>query len=202
MKITYFKSDYIGLSELFGLPAVGKTTFLENNEQYLNVNSMNNKHSARRQILKLFSFIYVMYHDPAFLKSALCFIIQSRLSFSDSLRFFLNFLRVKRESLRCSGGKFMSDQGFFQAVWSVAVFSSLENEKMVRILLDFMQKNKNVFPNQVVILEDDFEVILTREMTRYGQLGRYYDSWYRQDRAQYFQSFILDVIRNYYKLVK
>lgn len=202
MKTTHFNSNYNGLSELFGLPAVGKTTFLDTNKQYCNINATNNKQPIRRHALKLFSFFYVLCFDFAFFKGAGHFVIQSKLSFGDRLRLFLNLLRVKREGVKYLNQNMISDQGFLQAVWSVAVFSSLEKGRMANVLLDFMKNNQNTFPRQVVALEEDFSVILEHELSRYGKLGTYYANKSRQERAKYFQSIIMDIVRKYYTLSK
>lgn len=201
MKITHFSSNYNGLSELFGLPAVGKTTFLETTKQYFNINDKNNKHPIKRHIFKILSFFYVLFFEFIFFKDAARFVVQSKLSFGDCLRLFLNLLRVKRESLKYSGQNMMSDQGFLQAVWSVSVFSSLDKDEMANVLLDFMKNNQNTFPRQVVALEENFNVILEHELKRYGKLGNYYANQSRQERAEYFQSIIIDTVRKYYTLV-
>lgn len=202
MKITHFSSNYNGLSELFGLPAVGKTTFLETTKQYFNINDSNNKKAIKRHILKILSFFYVLCFEFVFFKDAARFVAQSKLILRDRLRLFLNLLRVKRESLKYSGQNMMSDQGFLQAVWSVSVFSSLEKDEMANVLLDFMKNNQNTFPKQVVVLEEGFSVILEHELKRYGKLGNYYANKSRQERAKYFQSVITDIVRKYYTLGK
>lgn len=200
MKTTHFKSNYEGLSELFGLPAVGKTTFLKINKQYININNTNNRQPMKRYSLKLISFLYIIIFDFTFFKSTVRFIGQSKLSFGDSLRLFLNMLRVKRESLKYKDRNMMSDQGFFQAVWSVSVFSFLEREKMTHVLMEFFYENQKAFPKKVIVLEDNFDDILDREINRYGKLGSYYSDQIIKERAQYFQELIVKFIQKNYIL--
>lgn len=205
LKTINFSSNYVGLQELFGLPAVGKTTFLKSNKNFININENKNKNPISRNIFKVKSFFYIIVFDFIFFKKSINFIYQSKLAYGSNLRMFLNLLRIRMECLKYKDIKstnkdFISDQGFFQAVWSISVFSHLKYDRMNELLKHFVYTNKELLPKKVIILEDDLRIILDHELKRYGSLGSYYSTNEKIKRAQYYQKFILKLIRSYYIL--
>lgn len=183
---------------MFGLPAVGKTTYLREHNEYINVNNDKNKHFVGRQVYKVSSFFYVLMFYFSFFFNSLCLIKNSNLSMKDGVRLFLNLMRVKRESSSNKNPKGTSDQGIFQALWSIAVFSRADKSKMRTLLIKFIEQDKNGLPNKVIFLHNDTSVNLKNELKRYGHYGRYYENKKNIDLAEYYENVIFDILQKWY----
>lgn len=198
MKIINFESSYVGLNEMFGLPAVGKTTYLSEHNEYTNINNSKNKYLVSRQLYKVSSFFYVLIFHFSFFFNSLCLIKNSKLSLRDSVRLFLNLTRVRQESSRNKNPKSTSDQGVFQALWSIAVFSNVDESRMRILLFKFIKQNKSSLPNKVIYLHNDISENLNHELKRYNHYGRYYENKKNVGLAEYYENVILEILQKWY----
>lgn len=193
-----FRGPYVGLNEMFGLPAVGKTTYLSEHDEYINKNKNKNKNLVVRQLYKINSFFFVLTFHSSFFKDSAYLINNSKLSIKDSIRLFLNLTRVKQESSSNKNSKSISDQGIFQALWSIAVFSGVDKNNMKILLSKFIEQNKSSLPNKVIFLHNDIFENLKHELKRYDHYGRYYKNEKNISLAEYYENVIFDILQKWY----
>lgn len=197
MEIFKFKSQYTGLPELFGLPAVGKTTFIANQPQLININERSNHNFFIRYSLKIVSVFRIAILNPKYFIRSIIFLKSFDMNLKDKLRLLVNLLRVVNEGhININNG--ISDQGFFQSLWSIGVYSHNSIPDVEQKITVFLKQNPNFLPKEITIISDTMENNLSRETQRYGYLKTYYENNQMINRSISVEKIIIDIVSTLY----
>lgn len=165
------------LTELYGLPAVGKTTTLNKHPEWNNVNDYLSQKFIVRQIIKLklvcISFLTEPKQSLKMTFFAMKYAKNRKIALAANLVSELPLLRTNVYNS-------VSDQGIWQALWSIAA-TGVKDDGFVDEATSIL--NNITLPNAVMYLSDDIDSIVIRDINRYGKPG-----WYYADKIAVFNS--------------
>lgn len=161
----YSKDNFI---ELFGMPASGKSTYLENvkkeNFNVIDVNSTLPKAKISKSVIKIYYIVKLFFKSPVMvIKDTKIILSSKQQTFKDLLIvtanwFLVNSLCSQYSNFR-SSKIYVWDQGLFQALWSIF----LSSEKYFNAKKLFAGKR---LPQNVYFFDEDNSVLKKRAIMR------------------------------------
>jgi hypothetical protein len=157
------------VEELLGMPATGKSTFVQNLSKDKNrikdVNDGLPKLNLYRQFFKFRCIILLFFYSPtSFFKDLLIIISSRQKSLKDLLLVLSNwylvvFLYKKHSKNITTGTLCLFDQGIFQALWSIS-FSATKEYEIFKLV-----ENK-ILPSRVYFLDANDSILIERALNR------------------------------------
>lgn len=181
--------------ELLGLPGAGKSSSLKNYSEFRPVNEFLKTNFLVRQVRKVEMALVVLLTRP---KTAYA-IFAFGLRHAKMKKYALTVNLLNQFYLLEHGRniKKISDQGYFQAIWSIAATGTIKDDFLKD--LDSIERLFSL-PDEVVIFEDSIENIVRRQTRRDGRAGWYYRTEDAIMHSEDAWNFILDWVKRNYEL--
>lgn len=194
--------------EIIGMPACGKTTYMEkllhNDDSVIDANGLLPCSYLKRQIYKLFSFILEAFNDPKYVGKMILRIIESKqTSYIDALKVLSNWFLVVHMIRRNIDVEsvVVFDQGIFQAMWSI-LFSA--QKKDIDLDCDWIPYSF-LFPDKIIVLDEPDNTLRLREIGRNKSIRLNYEDNTHIESARYSLKRVLsllDEIERYEKVIE
>ncbi|WP_214844326.1 hypothetical protein [Exiguobacterium sp. s150] len=191
----------ICIEELFGMPAVGKSSWVEANRtesHYIKVNEMLPINPLKRNFIKIKKiFSYTILHPRTLFYDSWLILNSRQKTLKDLLIVWSNWFFVLSLYSSCSNGKYtyIFDQGMFQALWSIRLSAKEE--------IDFKKFIKDKYlPGKIFFLDEDESILRQRESTRAKNIRLNYCIKSDIQLGRKTLNDVMEVIEQKYKLVE